>query len=97
MLSAQDECGEKLSQRLKDLPGKPAKTPTGVARERTLIESFLDGFEKGKICGQIAQNIDSAIDFLQENDNDPAMQEQCDNVRDAAVKALDVYASNCGT
>jgi hypothetical protein len=54
---------EKLSQRLKDLSGRPGKgTTTAIAKE---------------------------------NGNNPALQEQCDNVRKAAVDALNTYASLC--
>ncbi|HUR00623.1 MAG TPA: hypothetical protein VM166_14315 [Gemmatimonadaceae bacterium] len=87
--------GEKISKRLKDLPVKPPKTPTSVARERTLIESFLEGFEKGKICGQMEQNLDAGIKFLQENGNDPALQQECDALRNSVVEKLGIYASNC--
>jgi hypothetical protein len=86
---------EKLAQRLRDLGGRVGKAPTAVAREKSLIESFLEGFEKGKLCGQLEQNLDSAIDFLQENGNNPALQEECDSVRKAAVEALNTYANNC--
>ena len=86
---------EKLAQRLRDLSERVGKAPTTAAREKSLIESFLEGFETGKICGQIEQNLDNAINFLQENGNNPALQENCDKVRQAAVEALNAYASMC--
>ncbi len=87
--------GEKLAQRLKDLTGRPGKATTAIAKETSLVGAFLEGFEKGKICGQIEQSLDGAIKFLQDNANDPSMQEQCDNVRKGAVSLLNDYANNC--
>ena len=71
------------------------KRPRKSFRRLSYRSAFLEGFEKGKVCGQIEQNLDSAINFLQENGSNPALQEQCDGVRKAAVDALNAYASNC--
>lgn len=87
---------EKLAQRLGDLGGRVPKAPTVVAKEKSIIDAFLEGFERGKICGQLEQTLDSAIDFLRENGNNPALQEECDSLRKAAVDTLNIYANNCG-
>lgn len=87
--------GEKLAQRLKDHGGRPGKAPTPMARERSLIDAFLEGFEKGKICGELEQNIEAGINFLQENGNNPALQETCNTLRNQIVEKVGIYASNC--
>ena len=87
--------GGRLAQRLKDFSGPLGPRPGTVAKEKSIIDAFLEGFEKGKICGELEQTIESGINFLQENGNNPALQETCDNLRKEVVKTVGIYASNC--
>jgi len=81
-----------IGKRIQEVNEPPPPQTEVMMKE--LIDAFLKGFEKGKWCAKVEEDLDSATDFLRE-EWDNLTEEERNSLEGPVIELLGEYSEKC--